>query len=104
MASRVKAIADEAMHYVRVVEKCEDDTLCEDVLELYKNDSSGCSLVANIAILQVDAGNDLIECVRTSIKAALNGERKFPAWITAEWMDSAGVTLPETVVLGGVLS
>ena len=104
MALRVKAIADKTLQYVRIVENCEDETLCEDVLELYKNDSFGYSLVANIAIPQVNAGNELIECVRTAIKAALNGERKFPAWITTEWMDSAGVTLPETVVLGGVMS
>lgn len=104
MALRVKAIADRTLHYVRIVGKCEDETLCEDVLELYKNDSSGCSHVANIEIPQVNVGNELIECVRAAIKTALNGERKFPAWMTSEWMDSTGVTLPETVVLGGVLN
>lgn len=101
MALRVKAIADEAMHYVRIVDKCEDETLNEGVLELHKNDSCVCSFVANIAIPQVNAESELIECVRTAIKSALNGERAFPVWMTSEWIDLAGVVLPDTIVLGG---
>ena len=103
MALKVKAIADEAMHYVRIVGKCEDVTFNENVLELYKNDSSGCSFIVSIPIPLLRKTTELTESIRMMIKSAFKGEGVFPTWFTMKWTDGAGVVDEDVVVVGGPL-